>query len=112
MTYAIKCDECKTEIGRTESIRESAAGGCCEACRPAETTQILGLAVEKVPGDDGAGARIAYVLSGPRGARYELIRCTRNPRLLFAWNARTHRVTSARGYTWFTDTAGKLEVYA
>lgn len=27
--YFIKCDNCKTEIGSTDSVRESAAGGRC-----------------------------------------------------------------------------------
>jgi hypothetical protein len=31
--YEIKCDECKTEIGRTDSMAQSAAGGLCAACR-------------------------------------------------------------------------------
>lgn len=31
--YAIRCDDCKTEIGRTNSLSESAAGGRCEKCK-------------------------------------------------------------------------------
>jgi hypothetical protein len=31
--YAIKCDDCKTEIGRTDSVGRSAQGGRCESCR-------------------------------------------------------------------------------
>lgn len=30
--YAVKCDECKDELRRTESLHESAAGGICESC--------------------------------------------------------------------------------
>lgn len=33
MEYAIKCDDCKKEIGRTDSMKESAAGGHCEECK-------------------------------------------------------------------------------
>lgn len=29
--YAIKCDECRVEIGRTSSVNRSAAGGRCDA---------------------------------------------------------------------------------
>jgi hypothetical protein len=31
--YAVKCDDCKEEIRRTDSLSESAAGGYCETCR-------------------------------------------------------------------------------
>lgn len=30
--YAVKCDECKTVIRRTDSVQESACGGTCDAC--------------------------------------------------------------------------------
>jgi hypothetical protein len=30
--YSIKCDDCKTEISRTDSLRASAAGGRCGLC--------------------------------------------------------------------------------
>ena len=30
--YVVKCDECKCEIRRTDSVAESAAGGYCAAC--------------------------------------------------------------------------------
>lgn len=47
--YEIKCDECKTTIGRTDSLRESAAGGRCDdhsymltvSIRPADAHAIL-----------------------------------------------------------------------
>lgn len=32
--YAIKCDDCKAEIGRTDELHESAAGGRCVRCWP------------------------------------------------------------------------------
>lgn len=32
MRYAVKCDDCKVEIRRTDDVRESYAGGRCEAC--------------------------------------------------------------------------------
>ena len=31
--YIIKCDECKTTMGRTDSMVESAQGGRCIKCR-------------------------------------------------------------------------------
>jgi len=31
--YAIKCDECRVEIGRTSSVGRSAAGGRCDTHR-------------------------------------------------------------------------------
>lgn len=31
--YSIKCDGCRAELGRTDSVRESAAGGRCDDCR-------------------------------------------------------------------------------
>ena len=31
--YEIKCHDCKREIGRTDSVGESAAGGRCNPCR-------------------------------------------------------------------------------
>lgn len=33
--YVVKCDECRTEIRRTDSVAESAAGGYCPDCRAA-----------------------------------------------------------------------------
>lgn len=33
MACMIKCDECKTEIRRIDSLRKSAAGGRCDKCR-------------------------------------------------------------------------------
>jgi predicted SprT family Zn-dependent metalloprotease len=32
-SYAVKCDDCKVEIRRTDSVQESAAGGRCETCK-------------------------------------------------------------------------------
>ena len=33
MLYKIKCDECKKEIGETDSQAMSAAGGICRVCQ-------------------------------------------------------------------------------
>lgn len=46
--YAIKCDECKTELGQTVSLRESAAGWMCLECR---TARLERGAVEIVRGN-------------------------------------------------------------
>ncbi len=43
--YAIKCDDCKGEIGRTDSVGRSAQGGFCDPCSLA--TQRLALAESK-----------------------------------------------------------------
>ena len=32
LTYAVKCDDCKQEIKRTNSVRESAEGWRCQGC--------------------------------------------------------------------------------
>lgn len=32
-SYVVKCDECKVDMRRTDSLRESAAGGVCAKCR-------------------------------------------------------------------------------
>lgn len=34
MTYVIKCDDCKTEIGKTNNMMESVQGGQCLRCNP------------------------------------------------------------------------------
>lgn len=31
--YAVKCDDCKAELRKTDSVSESAAGGLCDPCR-------------------------------------------------------------------------------
>ena len=31
--YVIKCDDCKQQIGSTDSLSESAAGGRCWTCK-------------------------------------------------------------------------------
>ena len=35
LPYAVKCDECRDTIGRTDSVRRSAEGGMCAPCRMA-----------------------------------------------------------------------------
>ena len=42
MRYVIKCDDCKTKIGETDSLGESAAGGRCDKCRPCCTRDGAG----------------------------------------------------------------------
>jgi predicted nucleic acid-binding Zn ribbon protein len=31
--YFVKCDDCRKDIGRTDSMRESAEGGRCDECK-------------------------------------------------------------------------------
>lgn len=33
MKYTVKCDDCKKEIRKTDSLRESVSGGRCEECK-------------------------------------------------------------------------------
>jgi hypothetical protein len=75
---------------------------------PAEQTEILGYTLEKIAGDDGTSGRLAYLLHGPRGARYGLVRAIDNPVMLYAWNDRSFGVVSIKGYGWFTDFDGRL----
>lgn len=62
-------------------------------------------AVEKltVP-DDGVG--FAYMLRGPRGSEYALMRNIPNPRMLFAVNAR--KFTGSTPFTWVRESADGL----
>ena len=50
--YAVKCDECKAEIARTDSLHVSACGGLCETCEsePWEAPMMSTYATE--PGED------------------------------------------------------------
>ena len=36
--YTVKCNECKTDMRQTDSVRESAQGGTCDTCRATLTT--------------------------------------------------------------------------
>ena len=53
---------------------------------------------------------VAYVLTGPRGAEYNLIRNGPNPTLLFATNGRKFSASTPFEGEWFTDEKGKLEL--
>lgn len=60
--YEIKCDDCKTTIGTTDSIRESAAGGRCDECAPVAPEL---LAVTITPADFTAkGNAVAFTAAG------------------------------------------------
>ena len=74
---------------------------------PAQTS-ILGYDLERIDGDDGRPGRPAYLLHGPRGARYALLRSQTNPTMLFAWNDRRFGMVSVKGYQWFTDRDGTI----
>ena len=41
--YSVKCDECKAEIRRTDSLQESAAGGRCGECKATITAEVQGM---------------------------------------------------------------------
>lgn len=36
MMYDVKCDDCKVTMRQTEDVRESYAGGRCDACKTGE----------------------------------------------------------------------------
>ena len=65
------------------------------------TVESLGYAVENHR-ELGGGA-VAYTLTGPRGAIYQLVRTIPNPHHMFAWNVRTRKPTKVQGWEWFTD---------
>lgn len=57
--FAIKCDTCKTEIGRTDSLAESAAGDTCSACR-GDTETLYELRLEN--GDTAEAENVGGIL--------------------------------------------------
>ena len=70
--------------------------------------KLLGYEVETQIRND----RQPYLLKGPRGAMYGLVRQVDNPHLLFAINMRPKYVgicVQVKGYSWFTDKDGQLE---
>lgn len=69
--------------------------------------QVLDLDVCEVRKD---GTVTGYILTGPRGARYRLMRNVPNPHLLFACNDRPGRFgpCRVRGSEWFSDQDGTL----
>jgi len=73
-----------------------------------EQTEILGYTLEK--NWDADRERFNYILHGPRGACYGLVRTVNNPVHMFAINLqRWGKVVNVRGYNWFTDERGFLE---
>lgn len=70
--------------------------------------EVLGYRVEKIE-KDSAEIGVAYLLHGPRGARYALLRNVSNPHMLYAWNDRTFRCVALKGNSWFTDKDGILK---
>lgn len=53
---------------------------------------------------------VPYVLHGPRGARYALLRNIPNPHMLFAVNDRSFVASAtAQRLGWFTDKDGTLK---
>lgn len=41
--FWIKCDGCKTVIGQTDSLHESACGGKCDGCKASDKAFLAGL---------------------------------------------------------------------
>lgn len=74
-----------------------------------QQSTLLGYTVEKVQSNPSRSLQLAYLLHGPRGARYGLIRNQKNPEMLFAWNDRRFGTVQVQGYSWFTDRTGTLE---
>jgi hypothetical protein len=70
-----------------------------------EQPDVLGYRVEKLDGE-----HVPYLLHGPRGARYALLRNVPNPSMLFAVNDRSFvQSSAAERLGWFTDRNGVLE---
>lgn len=65
--------------------------------------------VEHVEDENGSDIQVCYILIGPRGARYGLIRNGPNPQRLFAINMKKFTSGTAFLDGWFTDAHGKLE---
>lgn len=58
LRYTVKCDDCKTDMRRTDSLHESACGGRCGDCRAAlarslATLTRLGRGIFMVRAGDG-----------------------------------------------------------
>lgn len=67
LRYAVKCDECRAEFRRTDSVAESAAGGYCPACR-AELDAKYGRATQPAaPAPEVAEPEELEVLCGSCG---------------------------------------------
>jgi hypothetical protein len=51
--YEIKCDDCKTTIGRTDSVARSAQGGKCDDCKPSTKrgTTVANSTTQNFPND-------------------------------------------------------------
>jgi len=83
------------------------------------TLQVGRTTYEVTPSTDGdwraPGAQInacAYVLTGPRGARYALLRNVPNPAMLFAINDKNWTKSTPFDGKWFTDAGGTLRLLA
>ncbi len=66
-----------------------------------ETVQYNGRTYELVKNDT---PKVPYLLKGPRGALYGLMRNVQEPECLFPVNGRTGRVLDG----WFSDKGGQL----
>lgn len=51
--------------------------------------------------------KTAYILRGPRGAKYYLVRAISDPSMMFAVNRKMDLI-SIHGYNYFTDKSGEL----
>jgi hypothetical protein len=78
------------------------------ASDPEQVPTLLGFTVERV--EDARDLEPAYILSGPRGARYGLIRqLGSQSTTMFVENLRGGGRASPKGVAWFTDRRGVLE---
>lgn len=51
----------------------------------------------------------AYILHGSKGATFVLMRNEENNAMLLAINIRHYSIASIKGYSWFTDSSGRLK---
>lgn len=64
--------------------------------------------IYQVERDDNAPHGPAYILNGPRGARYKTLRSIRRPPMLYLFNMRDWRKGAPK--CWLTDKDGELRV--
>lgn len=90
-TYIIKCDNCKVQIGETDSVRESAAGGRCVVCKTIDQANVARRFEDKAPRAllrmDAETVRFHFPVRG--GARNVDVQYDRR---LDLYNVSTHRV--------------------
>ena len=84
---------CGERLSASELNRHGECTECVDAARERdsmETIRIQGRTYQVEQSDEGVHEmnRPGYLLTGPRGARYRTLRNSRNPHMLYLFNAR------------------------